>query len=81
MRIGDILSLPVNPLAAEHRRIYADAKVMRIFEPCAGTQAFVLEFINGERDGFEFDLTRGELDKLLGREGGEDWKSQPEGGA
>lgn len=49
MRIGDILSLPVNP--------------------------------NGERDGFEFDLTRGELDKLLGREGGEDWKSQPEGGA
>ena len=81
MRVGDILSLPANPRAREDRRIYADAKVTRIFSPCAGIQCFMFEFIAGERDGFEFDLTRGELDALLDREGGQDWKSAPEGGA
>lgn len=74
MNIGDIIALPINPAAQEHDRRYASAKVMRIFEPCAGTQAFVFEFIEGAFDGATLDLTRGELDHILDREGGEDWK-------
>lgn len=69
MRIGDVIALPVNPAAKESARRYVDAKVVNIDGEC-----FHFEFIAGSVDGIVVDLTRAELDAILGREGGEEWK-------
>ena len=76
MRTGDILSLPVNPTVPEKRWRWANAKVMKLEK-----DTVELQFVDGEKDGFEFTITLDELDALLDREGGEDWKRKGKGGS
>ncbi len=73
MKKGDIIYLPYLVDGRKKLETPYRAKVLAVGEG-ARAETFLLEYIEGPIDGACAEFTRAELDAIMERPGGEEWK-------